>query len=383
MARRARRLVHDTRHPMSAPVLSGDLRAIPLPDILLLLSNNHMTGNLRCLGSGATKTVEWENGDIVFARSTMPGDRLGAFLLAQKKITAAQLQAASPLVSRQDRLGKVLIKIGALTPSELWSAVQKQVMEIVYSLFHWDRGSYEFREGPPSKEKIALNITVMNLIMEGTRRLDEWSRVKEKIQNDRVILAPVTSAEELARQVKLSDFERLVLGLVDGRRTVREIVALASRNEFETWQALNALLSAGVIRIQLLVLDPAGAAGGAAATSTTEDDDDLERAIDRYGGAVSMLLARASAADPGQMVRLRRRLRDAKFERAELLKEMAIEPDGRIDRRVLLANVADYPPGERAEVLQGALERLLRLLMDELKGKVSMDDVAATLEEQD
>ena len=365
---------------MGAPVLSGDLRAIPLPDILLLLNTNNKTGHLRCLGAGATKTVEWEKGDIVFARSTMPGDRLGAFLLAQKKITAAQLQAASPLVNRQDRLGKVLIKIGALTPSELWSAVRMQVTEIVYSLFHWKKGLYEFRDGPPPGEKIVLDISLMNLIMEGTRRLDEWSRVKEKIKNDRVVLAPVRSAEELARQVSLSDFERVALGLVDGRRTVREIVSLSGRDEFETWHALHALLSANVIRIQLLVLDPADAEAGAPAAVATEDDEELERAIDHYGGAVSLLLSRASAAGPGEAARLRRRLRDARFEKVELLKEMAIEPDGRIDRRVLMANVADYPPGERALVLQGALERLLRLLMDELKGKVSMDGVAAALE---
>ena len=62
---------------------------------------------------------------------------------------------------------------------------------------------------------------------------------------------------------------------------------------------------------------------------------------------------------------------------------MAIEPDGRIDRRVLPANVADFPPGERARALQGALERLLHLLVEELKGKVSVDDVAAALEPED
>ncbi len=372
---------------MSAPVLSGDLRVIPLPDVLLLLNTNHKTGTLRCLAAGATKTVEWEKGNIVFARSTLPGDRLGAFLLAQKTITAAQLQEASPLVNRQDRLGKVLIKIGALTPSDLWSAVQTQVTEIVYSLFHWKEGLFEFREAPPSNERIALDISVMNLIMEGTRRLDEWSRVRQKIRNDRVILAPVRTADELARQVTLSDFERTVLGLVDGRRTVREIVALASRGEFETWQALHALLSAGVIRIQILAFDPADAPAEASGDAPTgvpsEDDEELERAIDEYGGAVTLLLARASAAGPDEVARLRRRLRDATFEQAGLLKEMAIEPDGRLDRRVLLANVADYPAGERARLLQGALERLLRLLMDELKGKVSMDDVARALEPGD
>ena len=364
---------------MSAPVLSGDLRAFPLPDILLMINTNHKTGLLRCMQPGATKSVEWENGEIVFARSTMPGDRLGAFLLAHEKVTAAQLQQASPMVGTQDRLGKALIKIGALTPSELWSAVQGQVTEIVYSLFHWKEGQFEFREGPPSSEKISLDINVMNLIMEGTRRLDEWSRIREKIQNDRIILAPLKSLAELARAVKLSDFEKVVLALVDGRRTVRDIIALARQGEFETWQALHALLSAGVIRIQLLALDPAEAQP----VVVHADDEALERAIGQYGGAIAMLLERAAAAGPGEASRLRKRLRDAKFEQAEILKEIAIDPEGRIDRRVLLANVADYPPGQRARVLQGALERLLRLLMDDLRGKVPVDDISAALEPEE
>ncbi|PYT16666.1 MAG: hypothetical protein DMF51_04270 [Acidobacteria bacterium] len=186
--------------------------------------------------------------------------------------------------------------------------------------------------------------------------------------------------DEVARLVTLSDFDRILLGLVDGRRTVRDIVTFARRDEFETWQGLHALLSAGVIRVQLLTLDPAQAVPTVA---QHVDDADLERAIDQYGGAVAMLLARASAAGPSEAARLRKRLREATFEQADLLKEMAIDPDGRIDRRVLLANVADFPAGQRARVLQGALERLLRLLMEEMKGTVSLDDVASALEPEE
>jgi hypothetical protein len=65
----------------------------------------------------------------------------------------------------------------------------------------------------------------------------------------------VRSLEDAARSVKLTDFERTVLGLVDGRRTVRDIVALAGSAEFETWQALHSLLSAGMIRPQLVSFD--------------------------------------------------------------------------------------------------------------------------------
>lgn len=237
---------------MSAPDLSGSLSSIPLPDILLLLNNNRKTGELSCTLGQLSKTVEWENGEIVFARSSLPDDRLGAYLLARSRITPAQLEEASRGLDGQERLGAALIRSGALVPADLWSAVRGQVVEIVYSLFHWKEGRFEFHEGKPSEEKIALNASVMSVIMEGTRRLDEWSRFRQKIPSDAVILAPVKALEEVARSVELSDFEKTVVGLVDGRRTVREVVVLAGRDEFDSWQALYSLLSAGVIRIQVL-----------------------------------------------------------------------------------------------------------------------------------
>ena len=363
---------------MSAPVLSGDIRFIPLADVMLLLHNNGRTGSLRCSRAGVTKTMEWEKGELVFARSTAPGDRLGAFLLARGVVTAPQLQQADPLVGSQDRLGKALVRLGLLTPSALWEAVRGQTTEIIYSLFHWKDGLFEFREGDPPKEKIALETSLMNLIMEGTRRLDEWSRVREKIQSDRVVLAPVKALDEALRGVKLSDLERTVLGLVDARRTVREIIGLVAREEFETWQALHALLSAGLIRVQLLAFDPADAA--APAEGAPVDDAVLDRTLTRYGDAVAEILSRAATrGGAGEVTRLRRKLQRATFEQADLLKELAIETDGRIDRRVLLANVSDFPPGKRASVLKGALDRLVQTIVEELGGKVPVDDVIAGL----
>jgi Domain of unknown function (DUF4388) len=363
---------------MSSPVLSGDLRSVPLPDILLLLNNNGKTGSLLCSRGGVTKTLEWEKGDVVFARSTAPGDRLGAFLLARSLVTPEQLQQADPMVGSQERLGKALVRLGLLTPSVLWDSVRGQVTEIIYSLFHWQDGFFEFREGTPPREKIALNISLMNLIMEGTRRLDEWSRVREKIQSDQVVLAPVKTLEEAVHGVTLSDFEKTVLGLVDARRTVRDIVAVAGREEFETWQALHGLLSAGVIRVQLLAFDRSGPPAGS--TGASPDDAALDATITRYAEAVSEIMARASTrAGAGEVGRLRRKLRDATFERAELLREVAVESDGRIDRRILLANVVDYPPEERAAVLRAALDRLVQTLAQELKGTVTVEDVLTEL----
>ena len=285
---------------MSGSVLTGDMGSIPLPDILMLLNGNRKTGRLCCSRAGVSKTVEYEAGDVVFARSTLPEDRLGAYLLAHGKVTKQQLQKAGPKVDSQVRLGKTLVRLGILTPSALWEAVQGQVLEIVYSLFHWNDGSFEFLEGDSSREKISVKTSMMNLILEGTRRLDEWSQVRERIQNDQIVLSPHKSVAEAGGKVKLSNPERRVLGLVDGRRTVREVVDVAGLGEFEAWQALNALLSAGFIRVQLLAFDQPEAAEDKAAAPG--DDSALDLTMDRYGEAVVEILGRAEQAGLSDVV---------------------------------------------------------------------------------
>ena len=363
---------------MSSTLLAGNLRFVPLPDIMLLLANNRKSGSLFCQNGGISKVLEFDRGSIVFARSTLAEDRLGEYLVTHRIVTESQLRRAEPSIGDQERLGKALVRVGLLTPDSLWEHVRGQVTEIVYSLFMWTTGSFEFREGTPQPEKIALDVSVMTLIIEGTRRLDEWSRVREKIQSDGVILAPVRSAAENDPAVSLSEVEKSILELVDGRRTVRMIVERSGQGRFQTWHALHSLLSAGLIRIQLLALDPPAPLPIEPVIAPA--DEALERALDRYGEAVALILDRAGRQQgPEEIVRLRRKLRDAAFERAELLRDVAIEPDGRIDRRVLLANVAEDPPLMRQRNLQTALDSLVQFLASELKGRVDTDDVLEVL----
>jgi len=363
---------------MSITLLAGSLQFVPLPDIMLLLTNNRKNGSLFCQNGGISKVLEFEKGNIVFARSTMPEDRLGDYLVSHHIVTEAQLRRVEPSPGNQERLGKSLVRVGLLTPHSLWEHVRGQVTEIIYSLFMWKRGSFEFREGLPQPEKISLDVSAMSLIIEGTRRLDEWSRVREKIQSDGVILAPVKSAGQDDPSVKLTEEEQTVLALVDGRRTVRMIVKGSGQGRFQTWHALHSLLSAGLIRIQLLALDPPSPQLVEPAIAPA--DEALEKALDRYGEAVALILDRAGQQHgTDEVVRLRRKLRNAAFERVELLRDVAIEPDGRIDRRVLLANVAEDPPQQREHNLQTALDSLVQFLASELKGKVEVDDVLEIL----
>ncbi len=361
---------------MSGTVLTADLGSVALADILMMLHNARKTGALTCTRGEVSKTLEWEEGQIVFARSSMREDRLDAYLLKHGSITEKQLKDAEA-ARGDERLGATMIRLGILSESKIEEAVKGHVSEIVYSLFHWKEGALEFVEGDPPIEKITLDAGVLNLIMEGARRLDEWALVREKIQNDQIVLSPAKTVEEASREAELSSVELDVLGLVDGRRTVREVVDVAGHGEFEGWQALHALLSAGLLRVQMIAFDEMAAA---IEDEVDEEEEAIEAEVVRYGRAMMRIVDRLQAlGDRGVERRLRRQLREAAFEGAHLVRGLAIEPDGRLNKRILMANVEEDGPA-RLEQIQRSLDSLLHFLCAELADKIKLDDIVIELE---
>jgi hypothetical protein len=92
--------------------------------------------------------------------------------------------------------------------------------------------------------------------MEGARILDEWPMIEKGIKsfsavyrraNVEIGAAPGAAApgrgDEAARGVTLNDQERIVYNLVDGKRTVQEIVERCALSEFDTCRILFDLIS--------------------------------------------------------------------------------------------------------------------------------------------
>ncbi len=74
----------------SKPVLTGDLSSVALPDIVSLLNLSKKTGVLRCSRGADSRSVFWEQGEVVFARSNSVRDNLGCFLVRRVLITEEQ-----------------------------------------------------------------------------------------------------------------------------------------------------------------------------------------------------------------------------------------------------------------------------------------------------
>jgi len=215
-----------------------------------MLNLSRKTGVLRCTRGAETRTVFWEQGEVVFARSNSVRDNLGCFLVRRGLISEDQNAESARRITPDTRHGKVLVRLGFITTEQLWWAVKNQVLEIVYALFQWTSGYFEFVEGPvESREKITLAVPTTKIVMEGIRRLDEWNKFSTRIRDAGMLLEPVPGkVPGVGREQDASPEERKILTLVNGVRSVGDISRLSGQGEFETYAALYEAMQAGEIR---------------------------------------------------------------------------------------------------------------------------------------
>jgi hypothetical protein len=201
------------------------------------------------------------------------------------------------------RLGQLLIEMGALTERELRRQLEYQVTEVVFELLSWQEGFFSFTEGPLSgvPGDAMVRIRTESVLMEGARRIDEWSRIEHHIPHLGVVpvLAPVEGQGPDAALLDLLPNEWEVLALVDGDRDVRGIAHALARSEFEVARTLFGLVSTGVIGLHDPGADRRGrpSLGGdvgalLAAAEARLDSGDLS-------GAKQAALA-AAASKPGE-----------------------------------------------------------------------------------
>jgi tetratricopeptide (TPR) repeat protein len=92
-----------------------------------------------------------------------------------------------------------------------------------------------------------VRIPVEALLMEGARRIDEWSRIEKRIPHLGVVpaLAPAPAAGQPDLDLLPPEWE--VLALVDGSRDIHGIAEALGRSDFEAAKTLFGLESAGLI----------------------------------------------------------------------------------------------------------------------------------------
>ena len=226
--------------------LEGSLTEVSLADICQLLAMGRKTGCLTVRDSGGLGYVYFRKGRVVQATVLNRPDRLGDLAVAAGVLKADQLEALNR--KKGDRtLAQVLHESDLVDEEQLEPLIAMQVEEAIYHLFAWTEGSFQFdpdQELEDSVPRVSMNAE--GLLLEGARRVDEWSQIEKKIPSSDLIFGVVDDPPDEV-EADLTKDQKKVLELLDGERTVEDLVKASGLLDFDTSKALFGLLQAGFV----------------------------------------------------------------------------------------------------------------------------------------
>jgi hypothetical protein len=242
--------------------LQGDLRDFSITEIIQLIGQQFKTGVLNVQHGRKKVEIYFVDGMIVHVFSTYRArkDLLGEILVKAQVITQQQLDQALKIQQETlQYLGEILIDLQWLKKEEILRVIQNQIYETIYDLFQWGEGNFRFDLRLVEKyRKISLALSPENALLNVLRMLDDWSGIEQKISSPYIVFEKVP-AEEMGEQYdigtlggingeKMSAEAEVVHGLVDGKRTVQEIVDRSLIGKFQVYDSLAKLEEGGLVR---------------------------------------------------------------------------------------------------------------------------------------
>lgn len=337
----------------SRPVLYGDLRLFHVGELVALINSLQKDGTLHLLIPHARKTIFFSAGEIIYARSNVEDDRLGEVLWRKGSITLEKLGEVHDLVTPKKKLGAVLMERGLLTPRQLYEGIKEQILEIVYSTFHFHKGEFIFIEGKVRlKGTVRLDMNTREVMMEGIRRVEEMTRLEEIFPERETVLVKKVS------DANLQDRERCLQDLIDGRRSVREIIENSHLGEFDALQALAKLQRLGLIEVS------------ARPCRTKPEGMTQPEATDAYIRPLRYIHQSLKVEAPGEEQRLEAYLGSPSPRHQDVFRNVGIDADGRLDLETLFRNARKIDPRNprlvAAEALRGLYDYAVFQAMDVL-----------------
>jgi hypothetical protein len=371
---------------MMAVAPRGTLAHVGVPAILRALVRANRTGPLRFTRGRITKTVYLQGGRLIFATSTDPDDRLGEMLLRKGLISYRDLEESVKAIRAGKRQGTALVESGCIRSRDLVQGVTEQVQEIVYSLFLWEEGTYEFVEGDlPTREVILLRMPTEDILMEGIRRVERWSRIQAGAGALEQRYTPSPESTAILESISLSKDELSLVALLDGAPTLEEICAASRQPDFEICRAVWGLWVTGVLdRVPqdtaeapraLEKTEPHAEAAGASVAREIEGFNARHRFL--YEFVTGELCGEAVAFFGRAFVRVA-------AEHPGLFDGVAVDGAGELDaialrRNVLAREIAGYIRG--LDRLLDVEAELARELLGDRKGAILKDGLQALREQ--
>jgi len=232
--------------------LKGNLRDFSIVQLLNLINLARKTGTLRIDRNGEQARLSFKGGKLVYATLDETDRELISALRQSGMITEEQSRIIRKRAgARSDKeLGLLLINAGHVSQRDILKSMQARVLDHVYPLFRWVEGSFRFDSGEPQVDGIiTVHIDLENVIMQGTRQLEEYERLQEQLPDLQVSLKFADRPQTSLRDINLNVQEWRVISFINPRNTIRQIAQYNNMSDFQIRKIVYGLLQAGLVEI--------------------------------------------------------------------------------------------------------------------------------------
>lgn len=233
--------------------LKGNLRDFSTTQLLNLVNLARKTGLLMIQGQAGAARLYFREGKLIHANLGSEDGYLSDMLLKAGKLSADQakmIQAQAEMQSDK-QLGLALMNAGAVTQDDIVQSVKDYMLDIVYTLFNWTEGEFQFDQNKlPTDDRIAVPINLENVILEGSRRIQESELLQSELPDlNSVALRFTDNPDARLRNVNLSVEEWRVISFINPRNTIKQIAQSNSMDDFQIRKIVYGMLQAGLVEL--------------------------------------------------------------------------------------------------------------------------------------
>jgi hypothetical protein len=197
------------------------------------------------------KEIYFQNGKIISSSSNDPREYFGQFLLSYGKLSEEQLITAFQKQAQTGiKLGRILVTEGMLEEAEVQKYLRIKAEETIYDLFLWDeKGEFKFfNDATAEGSHVPIEMEVTSILMEGTRRSDEWARIRNVFSSSNAIVRIIP--DNLTRQVLADPVYNRVIQLLELPRRIEDVCLSFHSGDFAVYKTLFELCNLGIIEVQ-------------------------------------------------------------------------------------------------------------------------------------
>jgi len=236
-------VVHAEPRPHSAYLTAVIEDPALVIDLVNFIHTTRRSGLMAVTVGGVRRSIYFHQGSVIAGASNQSADRFGEIVCRMGLVSRDALESALAEVGPERKIGNVLLARGLISTRDLWKILRAQIEEILFAILLVDSGEVTLSHFDPGQVPSRTALNTQHILLEGLRRKDEMEHLRGQIPaSDRRVVQT-----RLERNVTLTENEQRIYDLVDGARTVGELIEVSRLGELEGVRVLHHLLKVGLV----------------------------------------------------------------------------------------------------------------------------------------